>query len=78
MKAENLLRLRDAGFPVPDFRIVSDPAETDLGFSYAERFAVRSSFSVEVADGSGGAPAAQGSAVDAGTAGAQGAEEGKA
>ena len=52
MKAENLLRLRDAGFPVPDFRIVSDPAETDLGFSYAERFAVRSSFSVEDADGS--------------------------
>ncbi len=52
MKAENLLRLRDAGFPVPDFRIVSDPAETDLGFSSAERFAVRSSFSGEDADGS--------------------------
>lgn len=46
MKAENLKILRDNGFPVPPFTVVSG-SEVDLSFSQAETFAVRSTFEGE-------------------------------
>ena len=46
MKAENLKILRDNGFPVPPFTVVSG-SEVDLSFSQAETFAVRSTFGGE-------------------------------
>ena len=46
MKAENLKILRDNGFPVPPFTVVTG-SEVDLSFSQAETFAVRSTFEGE-------------------------------
>lgn len=46
MKAENLKILRDNGFPVPPFTVVTG-SEVDLSFSRAETFAVRSTFEGE-------------------------------
>ena len=46
MKAENLKILRDNGFPVPPFTVVTG-ADPDLSFSRAETFAVRSTFEGE-------------------------------
>lgn len=47
MKAENLKRLRENGFPVPAFTVVSGDMAVDLSFSTADRFAVRSTFDGE-------------------------------
>lgn len=46
MKAENLKILRDNGFPVPPFTVVTG-SDVDLSFSRAETFAVRSTFEGE-------------------------------
>ena len=46
MKAENLKVLRDNGFPVPPFTVVTG-SDVDLSFSQAETFAVRSTFEGE-------------------------------
>ena len=46
MKAENLKILRDNGFPVPPFTVVTG-SDVDLSFSQAETFAVRSTFEGE-------------------------------
>jgi len=46
LKAENLKILRDNGFPVPPFTVVTG-SEVDLSFSQAETFAVRSTFEGE-------------------------------
>lgn len=46
MKAENLKILRDNGFPVPPFTVVTG-SEVNLSFSRAETFAVRSTFEGE-------------------------------
>lgn len=47
MKAQNLQILRDHGFPVPPFTVVTGDAAPDLSFSAAETFAVRSTFEGE-------------------------------
>jgi pyruvate,water dikinase len=46
LKAENLKVLRDNGFPVPPFTVVTG-SDVDLSFSQAETFAVRSTFEGE-------------------------------
>lgn len=46
MKAENLKVLRDNGFPVPPFTVVTG-SDVDLSFSASETFAVRSTFEGE-------------------------------
>ena len=50
MKAENLTLLRDNGFPVPAFTVVTGET-ADLAFSEADRFAVRSTFDGEDTEG---------------------------
>ena len=50
MKAENLTLLRDNGFPVPAFTVVTGET-ADLSFSEADRFAVRSTFDGEDTEG---------------------------
>ncbi len=47
MKAENLLRMQQAGLPVPPFITVTKGEPICLDFSQAEAFAVRSSFAGE-------------------------------
>ena len=51
MKARHLEILKEQGFPVPKFILVSENEEVDLSFSEKEYFAVRSNFSAE--DGGG-------------------------
>ena len=51
MKARHLEILREKGFSVPKFILVSENEEVDLSFSEKEYFAVRSNFSAE--DGGG-------------------------
>lgn len=47
MKARNLEILKEQGFPVPRFILVSENEEVTLSFSEKEYFAVRSNFSSE-------------------------------
>ena len=47
MKARHLEILKEQGFPVPRFILVSENEEVDLSFSERECFAVRSNFSAE-------------------------------
>ena len=47
MKARHLEILKEQGFPVPRFILVSENEEVDLSFSEKEYFAVRSNFSSE-------------------------------
>ena len=47
MKARHLEILKEQGFPVPKFILVSENEEADLSFSERECFAVRSNFSSE-------------------------------
>lgn len=47
MKAENLQKLKDHGFPVPPFTVVTGDDAVDLSFTKAETFAVRSTFEGE-------------------------------
>ena len=47
MKAENLQRLQQNGFPVPPFVVFTGDGAPDLSFSQAETFAVRSTFEGE-------------------------------
>ena len=47
MKARHLEILKEQGFPVPKFILVSENEEVDLSFSERECFAVRSNFSSE-------------------------------
>ena len=47
MKARNLEILKEQGFPVPKFILVSENEEADLSFSERDCFAVRSNFSTE-------------------------------
>ena len=47
MKARNLEILKEQGFPVPKFILVSEDEEVDLSFSERDCFAVRSNFSAE-------------------------------
>ena len=47
MKARHLEILKEQGFPVPKFILVSENEEVDLSFSERECFAVRSNFSAE-------------------------------
>ena len=47
MKARNLEILKEQGFPVPRFILVSENEEVDLSFSERDCFAVRSNFSSE-------------------------------
>ena len=47
MKARHLEILKEQGFPVPRFILVSENEEVDLSFSEKEYFAVRSNFSAE-------------------------------
>ena len=47
MKARHLEILKEQGFPVPKFILVSENEEVDLSFSEKEYFAVRSNFSAE-------------------------------
>ena len=47
MKARHLEILKEQGFPVPKFILVSENEEVDLSFSEKEYFAVRSNFSSE-------------------------------
>ncbi|MBF1283897.1 MAG: phosphoenolpyruvate synthase, partial [Oribacterium parvum] len=47
MKARHLEILKEQGFPVPRFILVSENEEVDLSFSERECFAVRSNFSSE-------------------------------
>lgn len=47
MKARNLEILKEQGFPVPRFILVSENEEVDLSFSERDCFAVRSNFSAE-------------------------------
>ena len=51
MKARHLEILKEQGFPVPKFILVSENEEADLSFSERDCFAVRSNFSAE--DGGG-------------------------
>lgn len=47
MKARHLEILKEQGFPVPKFILVSENEEADLSFSERDCFAVRSNFSTE-------------------------------
>ena len=47
MKARHLEILKEQGFPVPKFILVSENEEVDLSFSERDCFAVRSNFSAE-------------------------------
>ena len=47
MKARHLEILKEQGFPVPKFILVSEDEEVDLSFSERDCFAVRSNFSAE-------------------------------
>ena len=47
MKARYLEILKEQGFPVPRFILVSENEEVDLSFSERDCFAVRSNFSAE-------------------------------
>ncbi len=47
MKARHLEILKEQGFPVPKFILVSENEEADLSFSERDCFAVRSNFSAE-------------------------------
>lgn len=47
MKARNLEILKEQGFPVPKFILISENEEVNLSFSEKEYFAVRSNFSSE-------------------------------
>ena len=47
MKARHLEILKEQGFPVPKFILVSENEEADLSFSERDYFAVRSNFSTE-------------------------------
>ena len=47
MKARHLEILKEQGFPVPRFILVSENEEVDLSFSERDCFAVRSNFSSE-------------------------------
>lgn len=47
MKARHLEILKEQGFPVPRFILVSENEEVDLSFSERDCFAVRSNFSLE-------------------------------
>ena len=47
MKARHLEILKEQGFPVPKFILVSEDEEVDLSFSEIDCFAVRSNFSAE-------------------------------
>ena len=47
MKARHLEILKEQGFPVPKFILVSENEEVNLSFSEKEYFAVRSNFSSE-------------------------------
>ena len=47
MKARHLEILKEQGFPVPKFILVSEDEEVDLSFSERDCFAVRSNFSTE-------------------------------
>ena len=47
MKARHLEILKEQGFPVPRFILISENEEVDLSFSERDCFAVRSNFSSE-------------------------------